>query len=1127
MSQLTGKWRPSLFSALGEGFIDDSTLNDGFHLRWIMDPRLGLPIVSKSGQFKVYELNRDGYQSIVNSKLKDLINIKINSKPLLNIQVSSKQKNTTGKIRKKRGERYYFTKPIESDLRPFFEQYMQQKDIIDDRISELEKEDQEFIIYMQSMIEAFLPKMELDLYSLVYEDAVAVDFTFKIQGHTRTPTQPLPFNHRRTTYAIVKGYDRENRLIDSDWIGIYANKKEKLSASLRAPGISYFTIEQKSNQPEVTPEMIYWLFCEDYCRANYLWQDVTKIKNEQYDTPFKIKKEGIEEKATKFISDLQKEFNPKGLKFLDTYNTFTPCSKDNNDDKEFCLPLFPILLQSTIDPMMARILELYWHTGQLALPKNSIDFMVEADLPFFAEKNLRQLRERYKEICDKYNDIIPDKLFGDIGILEEKLSKIVLCGLVLNPTLKKQPLAIMPDPRVNISNIDLPPSEDSAKTTQNPIEILVNSSLKFPLNRNELKPYLQPVCYEIKRKIGNSDFTNSVQSDDNIIEYFDDIGLLPPVYVPAEDEENTEMAVIKDFFALPELKSESLQYRLNCFDIFGRPSMEKESPEYLITVPCYQPLPLSNVSGYIVEDKEEIVLHLTFSIVMQQAKLEAQREQLEILIVKYPSDTSCTEIKTPFEHYAKASNDVISMSLEFEKSGTKINVVSSVFNEEITTELDKINIQKLTGAISIENRTDLDPGLHKWCIYFRIRGKCKEGTKTLYSNEQSINAQLNITPPLTKVIQPKIEAIIPLSTYPDYFGKGYFTIDLRDFIDTTVTDVNSEPMFNIYTITLDVLTDKLEPYVQKEKLLDQKAFLELVGKSRYLFERLTLEPVIYTEQSRYYRVQVQANLEQYHVVAVVGTNEYMEEGSWKDSGMILFKTPYTPSPATLFFIEGKTTTDNQSILSKLLFRAKVPSKWISLEHPVKIQVLRQDISTGTSLSSFRHEVDGIDTTPDVNNDDRHTVYFTFEEKGLSPFQIFRYEAYLLIWDAQRQQYIKQHPAVECQIKTNAIEGFSPFENPDDLKIIPMIKKGFVIQMKFDAGEFSFLLQKEGTDIQFSGTVSQGKVSFDEPNVSYRFDAGKRYQLSITDKDENPANYTLQLKSHTHNQVWIKKAEVKL
>jgi hypothetical protein len=56
MSSFKRLWRPDAFSALGEGFLDDLTLNDGIHLRWTFDQRLGLPFEKEDvrhGNFQI------------------------------------------------------------------------------------------------------------------------------------------------------------------------------------------------------------------------------------------------------------------------------------------------------------------------------------------------------------------------------------------------------------------------------------------------------------------------------------------------------------------------------------------------------------------------------------------------------------------------------------------------------------------------------------------------------------------------------------------------------------------------------------------------------------------------------------------------------------------------------------------------------------------------------------------------------------------------------------------------------------------------------------------------------------------------------------------------------------------
>src|SRR4051812_15693844 len=58
MSNFKQLWRPGAFSATGDGFDNDSTLNKGVHLRWAFDHRLGLPFEQhgkQQGGFNVFQ----------------------------------------------------------------------------------------------------------------------------------------------------------------------------------------------------------------------------------------------------------------------------------------------------------------------------------------------------------------------------------------------------------------------------------------------------------------------------------------------------------------------------------------------------------------------------------------------------------------------------------------------------------------------------------------------------------------------------------------------------------------------------------------------------------------------------------------------------------------------------------------------------------------------------------------------------------------------------------------------------------------------------------------------------------------------------------------------------------------
>ncbi len=47
------RWSPRLFAALGAGFRGDATVRDGVHLRWALDPRMGLPRLPRDKGYEI------------------------------------------------------------------------------------------------------------------------------------------------------------------------------------------------------------------------------------------------------------------------------------------------------------------------------------------------------------------------------------------------------------------------------------------------------------------------------------------------------------------------------------------------------------------------------------------------------------------------------------------------------------------------------------------------------------------------------------------------------------------------------------------------------------------------------------------------------------------------------------------------------------------------------------------------------------------------------------------------------------------------------------------------------------------------------------------------------------------
>ena len=62
------RWSPRLFAALGAGFKGDATIRDGVHLRWTLDPRMGLARAPRDKGFDIaFSRTKEG--SIVRADL--------------------------------------------------------------------------------------------------------------------------------------------------------------------------------------------------------------------------------------------------------------------------------------------------------------------------------------------------------------------------------------------------------------------------------------------------------------------------------------------------------------------------------------------------------------------------------------------------------------------------------------------------------------------------------------------------------------------------------------------------------------------------------------------------------------------------------------------------------------------------------------------------------------------------------------------------------------------------------------------------------------------------------------------------------------------------------------------------
>lgn len=1213
MSRDKRKWRPSLFSALGEGFLNDPTLKDGIHLRWNMEPRLGLPYKMRGrahGGFTIYSLV-DDFDSIVDLDLEKA------PTSVYRIREDQGTGNARGRVEYSNG-RYYFSKPVDFTFMNVFWRYFLKMQLLIAHFGFLGTEEQRFINYMQWLMKRLLPELTASTPTFVYEDVVAADIVFEVTSGVSPTVSILAISSvgpllspgvlsidpslltpigastatlavsppvmppgagaavsaslfRPKVYARVKGFDREGRLLDTDWVGLHPARpialvgttpsspnSPKMTARLRAPGIAYFTVEPVSGQPSVSRKKTRWIFCEDYCRSDHLWRSdnqythrykadaadnrVQTVRDEYYG-PYNKQVE-YQAVSDAIIAKMIEDVDLQGmLEALTTYNSYYSEKKYTDQSPEtspaqtnLSIPLLPSLIQAAVDPLMARILGLY---GYIETPvQEKRDYKIEAELPFFAQQNLDRCEYLLKRLS---NTPATEAFFQDS---DNTLTKTILCGLVLNPSLTHKAAPIEPTPLNNeIKVIDLP-----SDTVPDQTDLVVDSNLEVPVNTDEIKPFRRSVCYEIERRTKNTNFDNIMQPDgDNL----DDIGILPPVYFPKREENEAGLTEIKDFFFIPALAPELVQYRAKGFDIFGRPSNHTLSPEREIQIPCHPPKAPFNISANLVEKGELIEMHLAFSVFTKQGALEAQRKNLEILVHKLPSDISTTPDKVTWSGAQYARQVCLSFDnngsklltlpgsqscLKLTWSGSTLNRSSAAnsdcmaFFPDIPVKIEEdqkplydpitMELQSLKAVIQVGSKSALGADIHSWCIRLRIKGTCLFGGNDVYSEEPCIGSQINITPLPPEVLQPPLPTI-PLSTYPDRFGDGYFTLDLSKFLSTA--EQSQEPLINVYATTLDRLSNDPEDYVDGQVLLNEAGFLAVARKSRLRFERITSEPIAYKPATRYYRIKVPANLEQYHVVGVAGTNPYLEEKSWGNCGIVLFKTPAPLPKAALVFVEGRTTTQGQTIRSKQLFRAEFQTPLTNQSNPPQIQVLRRDLSTGGHSPVFRGYAVGISENPTSG---KPIYQFEFIDEELLPWHRYAYEVYLVVWNQTRNQYLKQLPPAKCEQIGRAPLGSTPFNGPGDFKAVPVAGGGYSIEMKFEAGEFAFSLKKEpyeASGVEFSGHISGGKL-YGLPKAGYTFNAGKRYSLTIKDDDSTKGNYTFRL-TGGQSQTWTRKIEV--
>lgn len=1144
----TKHWRSQLFSALGTGFEDDSHVQDGIHLRWSSDPRLGLPLdpaETMAGVYRVYYLH-DGLPSLGEMDLPAL-----QGDPTYPIHSNLNPGGAGMDTAFEGGSRFY--KAIDPDLNTILSQYFALTHWLNTLA--LTDEEKGLLNYLNGVLGQLQPELYDANWGFEIGEVCAVDAQFKL------------FGSDEGEHAWVRGFDRRGRLVAEDWVGRDQNGFKE-TARLRSPNIYAVRIEPVEGMPAVDQQEICWIFCDEYSRAG-IWREsgierYFELKESAYPKervteffygPFKAELDWSEV-TNQLLLDLIQSSSVQELPLqADTYQLFRLAAElavENPADQQtfpnLQMPVLASLIQAAVDPAMANILGLYaWGKADVLPPKR--DYKVEAYLPFFNQDNLVRLQDQVLAMLAAqgvpFNHLELEKLSGfPLGEWPGGFTRTTaLCGLVLYPEIGPKPAPHQPNPfATEVKVIDLLSQENADQA-----DIFVNSRLKITRPPFTTTPYLQPVAYEVERKLSGTEFANVIDLDDKP-DPLDEIGILPAVYIPkaVAGEDYWEL---RDDFRLPVVQEDTVQYRLTAFDIFGRPSDPHEGSVEDIQIPCYEPLPATSLTAQVNGEQDDLNLELYFAVSGTTPPLHTVPQALEITIhpVNALDPAPVDEITWPgsvvgrtfmidyladgtFLDEATLTPGCASLAwnngqlvrtplpggncddaFPLDPATLSLTVPMSPLLEEGDTGYRLYRLQTKIGEISA-----LGPGLHRWAVRVRIEGMCESGA--ILSGRDVITAVQHIVlPPPPAVEQPLLVAI-PESTYPDRQGDAYYNLDLSQFIPAAIA--NSSPMVNIYSALLPHLTDTPEAVVAGDYFAPGGDVLaQNLGRSgRPRFQRVNETPVVYSPDNRFYQIPVRGDLEAYHVVGVIGCNTQLDEKDWRKAGIMLFKTP-KPVPAPRFYFGSvRPAVVADEVYMTLEYHADFEMPVPLGAPPPRVQIIRYDISTGSSR--LAGEATGV---WDYENGGYH---FTFTDTRARQWRRYRYEATLLFHAGKLGQTIKAEQTAVCTVlapETGATSPFTTGQEPTVTAVNGVISLAFT----FMAGDFNFSLTKalaDNTTQRVEGRLYEGKVQ-GVPNAGLTIQRSAGwYTLSYLDTNTQPGTYTLRL-WQGQKTAWPQKLEV--
>ncbi len=982
-------------------------------------------------------------------------------------------------------------------------------------------------------------------------------------------------------YVKVKAWDKNDQLIAQDWIGKYGRQfflagvggnainnsgKLKTRIKLRAPGIAYITFEFIPNKPKLFPKYFNYVFCEDYCRSEKIWSSSPVYETRfngvsAYHSPATVRDKHYfpfhknfnwgqlsQEMRKHFIenNDIQELLKQQSSYATYHYNIHydaQDATPENFDSIDF--PLLSTLLSASIDPSFANILGLYKYIEDLEL--DGVDFKVEADFPFFEEQNIDKIDVKLTSLLS--NNI-------NMGLLQQ--AKLVfkdtkLCGLILAPRITKKSLPPRPKPLdYTIKTIDLPNQQDPKR-----VDLFGDAKITIPINENEILPYRRIVAVALDRSKNGSAFENIIEEEDTTFDPLDGFSLLPSVYLPKKEDGILKNPLkINDYFSFPAIATNHIQYQGTGYDIFGRPSNAAVGPVREIVAPCKEPHSPSNLSGQIISKGDALFYEVHFSLHMGKLPLVAKKELVEFTIHEFPESTNPplkvtwaghktakvftinfnpTKTKLALNSLATTCRNLSWAGGTLQHSGANAALCNALFSNELPV-ITKVPDPAAIPAIpdlkeyklvtykllwKITTKSALAPAMHRWACRIRVKGICDVSGTIKHSKEAIVTGNIRITPPPPPVQQP-ILTTIPESTYADYKGDAYFSVDLNDFI--AVGNRASKPMVRLYMTTIDKLFDDVTTIVSKNTLLNQVTFLKRAKKEKLPYKLITTNPIRYTASNRFVEVKVPGNLKAYYAIGVIGCNEYLEEVSWKQAGSLIFKTPAPLAIPQLQHIFTDPFIGLGIPKIALQFSAKFSDVLPVAGQLPRIQILRKNNTVLEQQFLYLDTVEGV--ISDASTATEAIYIFDFIDENVITINRYEYEIFLLIYSVKHGHYIKSTIPIRCKAKAPLEEGIDPTQKIDLPSVISS-PTALTISFEFDSGEYDFSLTKRidgGTKNRYTGKIRNGVLYSKE--IDAKLLITNRYKLIFQDNNIENGVYTLRL-SYGQGFTWTKKIAVTL